>query len=107
MKNHQGTRAPDRQRGVNYLLDFFQAVNRRGQGTQGQTPSPASLMVGVPDGAITEEEVWDSLKIPASKAAGPDEIHPALLKPPTEVLVKPRTQLFSASLDEGRLPLYW
>lgn len=42
-----------------------------------------------------------------SKAAGPDGIHPAMVKPPSEVLVKHFNQVFSASLGEGQLPADW
>lgn len=57
----------------------------------------------MPDGAMTAEELRNSLKIFASKAAGLDGIHSVMLKPLAEALVKHCIQLFSASLNEGWL----
>lgn len=50
----------------------------------------------------------DSLiQMDASKVAGYDGTHPAIVKPQAEYLVKPCTQLFNASLDKGRYPADW
>lgn len=43
----------------------------------------------------------------ASKAPGLDGIDSAIAKPLANVLVKPRSQLFSASLDERPLLMDW
>lgn len=48
-----------------------------------------------------------SSKMDASKAAGPDWIHPEIAKPPAKVLVNPCTGLYNALPDKGRLPLDW
>lgn len=58
----------------------------------------------MPDGAITEGKVWGSLtKMDAPKAVGPDGVHPGIVGPLSEVLVKTFTQLLNALLDGGRL----
>lgn len=78
---------------------------RKPQGTQGQTLDPVITMVEMPDGAIVEEEVLDDPKImDASKAAGPDGNHPAMVKLLEEVLVKDFTHLIKVLQNEGRLP---
>lgn len=87
-------------------MELFQAVYRQDQGTKGQTPGPTNLMFKMPDGRITED-VRDSPKNDTSKAVGPDGIHLAIAKQLPEALVKPRTQLFSASQEEGRLLVNW
>ena len=57
---------------------------------------------------ITLAEVEGSLRrLDGSKAAGPDHIHPRLLKElPTEALVAVR-RLFNMSFSEGRVPQTW
>lgn len=44
------------------VMEFLGAVYRHNQGRQEQTPSPANLMVEMPGRAVTEKEMWDSLK---------------------------------------------
>ena len=46
-----------------------------------------------------------SLKI--NKAAGPDDLHPRVLKELADVLAGPLTTLFQTSLDKGVVPLEW
>lgn len=62
---------------------------------------PVTLLVEMASEAITKEEVWEGLKKGASKAAGSDGVHPAIVKPLAEVPGKPCAQLFPASLDKG------
>lgn len=65
-------------------------------------------MVEMPDGKTMEEEVRGSLKsVDSSKAVEPDGIHRTIVKPLLEVLRKPRTQLFKASLAEQRFSADW
>lgn len=61
----------------------------------------------ITDGAITEE-VRSSLKNWShGRRRGLDEIHQTIVKPLSEVLVKPYKQHFDGSLDEGRFPADW
>ena len=43
----------------------------------------------------------------ASSSAGPDEIHPIMLKSCAGEVSSPLLLLFNRSLEEGRLPLDW
>ena len=53
---------------------------------------------------ITENEVLEiMLKIKVNKSAGPDEIHPKVLREAVS-LSKPLTMLFNHSLETGTLP---
>lgn len=78
VKNHQGIKPTGNQEEVDCLLELFQAVYKQEQGVQGQTASPVRLVVEMPDGAITEKEVWESLKNgDASKTVFLARIHTA------------------------------
>lgn len=59
--NHHGIGSTDSQEKAHCLLEFFQAVNRRDQGTHGQTLGLVTIFLVMPDEAITEEELSDSL----------------------------------------------
>lgn len=61
-------------------------------------------MVEVPDGAITKGKARDSLKDGRVENGRPDGIHPAIVKPLAEVLVKLFASLFNAILDGRRPP---
>lgn len=65
-------------------------------------------MVDLSDKAITKMEVWTSLKeMDGPKAAGPEGLRPTIVKPPVEILAKPLTGLFNASVDGGPLLVGW
>ena len=60
------------------------------------------------DVIITVEEVRSQLEaLNKAKAAGPDEIHPAVLRPIAGVLAAPLTALFNKSLQTASLPGDW
>ncbi|VDP88628.1 unnamed protein product [Echinostoma caproni] len=57
---------------------------------------------------ITPAEVRKELQeLKQSKAAGPDGVHPAILKPLAEVLAEPLAKRFNQSLCAGELPTDW
>ena len=57
---------------------------------------------------VTEEQVTKLLKdLRIDKAAGPDNIHPYILKNLAETLAKPLTILYNLSLTETTLPEIW
>ena len=57
---------------------------------------------------VTENEVLDQLKIlNTSKAYGPDEVSPKLLKEASSSIVPSLTKLFNASLIVGKFPNSW
>lgn len=55
VKNYQWIRLPNNREKADYLLKFSQALCRRAQGTQGRTLGPGTLLVGINEGAITQE----------------------------------------------------
>ena len=60
------------------------------------------------DFVITQEEVEDSLKmLNTSKAMGPDNIHPRVLKEASACLAKPLSDLFNYSLEHSVYPSSW
>ena len=57
---------------------------------------------------VTEEILLKHLKsLRVDKAAGPDDVHPYILKNLADTLVKPLTLLFNLSLSEKNLPEIW
>ena len=57
---------------------------------------------------VTEEILLKHLKaLRIDKAAGPDDVHPYILKNLADTLVKPLTLLFNLSLTEKNLPEIW
>ncbi|VDP95576.1 unnamed protein product [Echinostoma caproni] len=58
--------------------------------------------------AITPSEVKQELQeLKSSKAAGPDGVHPAILKPLADVLAEPLAKLFNQLLCAEELPTDW
>ena len=57
---------------------------------------------------VTKDTVFNKLKnLKSSKSAGPDGLHPRVLKEAAAQLCVPLTILFKRSLDEGLLPEDW
>ena len=62
----------------------------------------------ISDIQINADTVKKTIKeINASKAQGPDEIHPRIIKECGETLAEPLSKIFRKSLDEGKLPEIW
>ena len=57
---------------------------------------------------ITREDIRNTVKkLRAGSAAGPDNIHPQLLKELREELIEPLEIIFTRSIREGRVPEKW
>ena len=57
---------------------------------------------------FTPDRVKEKLKqLNVSKAAGPDKIHPRVLKEFIDVIAMPLYQIYCKSLNEGPLPSDW
>ena len=57
---------------------------------------------------IDHRTVEDALtKLNPDKSAGPDEVHPAMVKALAAVIRKPISKLFQASVDQGYVPEDW
>ena len=60
------------------------------------------------DGGITMQEMVKALdKMDSKKAAGPDDIHPKLLKNLPEIGIEMFRKMFNKSLKEGMVPQNW
>lgn len=87
---------------------FFNSVFRE---TSSDCPS-IEIPDVPPEGLQTVDITVDEVELELStlnihKSAGPDDIHPALLRPLARVLTPPVTELFNASLKTGKLPEDW
>ena len=57
---------------------------------------------------ISEAEVLKELKqLNPTKSAGPDGLHPAVIKPLADIIANPVFELFKQSLDTGEIPDDW
>ena len=66
------------------------------------------LLVHYPNLVITEELVYQKIsKVNATKAIGPDQIHPYILATLCEHLCKPLCLIYNQSLQLGQLPEDW
>ena len=70
-----------------------------------EAPIPKRKLKGI---KLTKERVLKALKnLDTSKAMGPDEISPWVLKECAEELCEPIFMIFTNSLKQGRLPKIW
>ena len=68
-------------------------------------PAPSSFIDHID---LTEEEVYQGLiELDPTKAKGYDQLHPMMLKLCVDSLMHPLHQLFTASLNNGILPMEW
>nr|XP_054752842.1 uncharacterized protein LOC129258625 [Lytechinus pictus] len=73
-------------------------------------PSLASKYSGMPltSISISEDDVYKKLvSLSKYKSAGPDGIHPCVLKATAVSIAKPLALIYNASLKEGKLPSVW
>jgi len=68
-------------------------------------PAPFSFIDHID---LTEEEVYQGLiELDPTKAKGCDQLHPMILKLCADSLMHPLHQLFTASLNNGIIPMEW
>ena len=107
VKNADGTCAHTSIEKAEALRSHFEQVHRVDSGKM----APPVINWDIPtmdDVTITVEEVCLQLEaLNKTKAAGPDEIHPAILRPIAGVLAEPMTALFNKSLQTASLPGDW
>ena len=107
VRNTEGICARSNMEKAETLRTFFESVHRVDSGQE----APPVVVQNVPtmdEVVITEEEVCVQLEaLNKTKAAGPDEIHPAILRPLASLLAKPMASLFNRSLQSARLPGDW
>ena len=57
---------------------------------------------------VTEKQIHDKLAtLNLSKSAGPDGMHPIILRELSDVLAAPLKKLFDNTLKEGKIPQSW
>ena len=107
VKDHSGKSASTPEEKAHVLFQFFSGVYR----TDTHTNCPTIEVKGasdMPDFRILPVDVQGELsRLNVGKAPGPDGLHPAILKPLSEVLAEPLTALFNESLASGKLPEDW
>ena len=87
---------------ANAFISFFQSVYRPDSMTHWPTPNRINFMA---DFVITHTDIdaaFRSLKV--SKSCGPDDIHPAILKPLISIVDPLLLELFNATMASGRIP---
>ena len=110
LKTDIGELIPPGQKTADTLNDFFASVFTE---ENQETPTPESIYKGPTSEKlcninITEERVKEKLlKLDASKAAGPDDIPPSVLKHLADELCTPLAHIFQLSLEEGYVPSDW
>ena len=86
---------------------FFASVYRQDKGM----PAPElyiKVTGSMPDVVVTPEEVLETInQLDPTKAAGHDDLHPALLKSVAVYIAAPLSELYNQSLTLGQLPLDW
>ena len=107
IRNHSGIPAATNKEKADNLLGFFHKLHRVDNGTKpSRIEAPETPVMGAIE--VTADMVATALsKLNATKAAGPDGIHPAMLKPLAQILAGPLSQLFNLSLGSAILPLDW
>lgn len=90
------------------LLRVFQKVHRADNGY----PIPLQLHriseCKMDEIVLTASDVLSVLKdLNPYKSPGPDNVHPAIVKPIADILQLPILQLYNLSLREGRIPQDW
>ena len=81
----------------------FNNDNRGNEPSKGESTTP-----DMPPLIITSEGVNKMLKsLNPNKAAGPDQISPAVLRNLSDILSGPLANLFQASVDSGEVPIQW
>ena len=110
LKNDDGVTLQPGQETADALNNFFTSVFTK---EDSEVPTPAQMYKGPEDEKLTnikidEETVKKKLeKLDPSKAAGPDDIPPSLLKNLADELYTPITWIFNKSIEEGFVPEDW
>ena len=110
LKNDDGETLQPGQETADALNNFLTSVFTK---EDSEVPTPVQMYKGPEDEKLTnikidEETVKKKLeKLDPSKAAGPDDIPPSLLKNLADELCTPITLIFNKSIEEGLVPEDW
>ncbi|VDP93894.1 unnamed protein product [Echinostoma caproni] len=104
VRSEDGVNAESNAENADIFRRYFEMVHQ--PDGEGNPPPPLEReMPAMAEVIIIEDEVKAQLQaLKNTKAAGPDDIHPVILEPLTEVLASPLAKLFNRSLQDGRLP---
>ncbi|VDP96069.1 unnamed protein product [Echinostoma caproni] len=90
------------------LMDYFKSVYRSSPDDGVRNHMVDTIGNEMRVLIVSKEEVRTELtSLCKHKAAGPDEIHPAIVQPLAEVILGPVTDLFKVSLTAGVVPEDW
>ena len=96
------------QEAANVLNDYFESVFEVEEDQELPTFHEQPYVQPLENTVITNSLVKKALgHVNSSKSAGPNPIHPNLIKQKQVALVEPLTCIFHKSLDEGAIPEIW
>ena len=108
LKNEDGVFAKSEAEKAELLNNFFSSVFTKENLETLPEVTDKEVLSDIEDIVISESEVLKLLKeLDASKAMGPDNINPFLIKSMAEVFVKPLTLIFQQSVSSGIVPAAW
>ena len=108
LKNEDGVFAKSEAEKAELLNNFFSSVFTKENLETLPEGTDKEVLSDLEDIVISESEVLKLLKeLDASKAMGPDNINPFLIKSMAEVFVKPLTWIFQKSVSSGIVPAAW
>ncbi|CAH8567491.1 unnamed protein product [Dicrocoelium dendriticum] len=103
-----GTQAVDDVDKVEALLRVYQNLHRKDSGSALPSQPHCSTSYTMREIILNVSEVFTVLaSLNPYKSAGPDSVHPAIVKPLADILQYPVAELFNQSLQEGKLPRDW
>jgi hypothetical protein len=107
LRDTEGKQVNSNQGKADLLLQFFESVHVKDTGKA--TPNLASPMSSPMNNILFSEDAVRTqlIKLNTTKSAGPDDIHPAVLKPLADILALPLANLFTLSLQNSQLPSDW
>lgn len=103
-----GKHATTNQEKADTLFRHFLSVYQIDEGSSSVSLNVRAGVSEMEEVIISPEEVAQALrKLNTVKAAGPDGIHPAIMKPLADIIAEPLAQLFNKSLRQQELPTDW
>ena len=103
-----GSLALDAQDKAELLNDFFASVFTSEDTDNIPVPDPRQVESFLTDIKFTEENILQVIKdMKSGSSAGPDEIHPRVIKETSQAIVTPLCIIFNKSIEEGQIPRAW
>ncbi|CAH8451171.1 unnamed protein product [Dicrocoelium dendriticum] len=103
-----GSQAVEARDKAEMLLRVFQNLHRSDNGCAAPSQPHCVSSYIMQDIVLTAQEVFTVMtNLNPFKSAGPDDVHPAIVKPLADILQHPVLELFNLSLQECKLPRDW